>query len=79
MIDASGLHPSTEKLKAVRDAPAPKNITELKAYLGLLSYYSKFLPNMASQLAPLYHLLRKMLDGIGLQVKTQLFKIQNTC
>ena len=59
VIDASGLHPSAAKLEAVRDAPTPQNVTELKAYLGLLSYYSKFLPNMATTLAPLYHLLRK--------------------
>ena len=59
VIDASGLHPSAAKLEAVKDAPTPQNVTELKAYLGLLSYYSKFLPNMATTLAPLYHLLRK--------------------
>ena len=53
VIDASGLHPSTDKLEAVRDAPTPKNTTDLKAYLGLLTYYSKFLPNMATKLAPL--------------------------
>ena len=57
IIDAKGLHPAADKLKAVREAPTPQNVTELKAYLGLLSYYSKFLPNMAITLAPLYQLL----------------------
>ena len=58
VIDAKGLHPAADKLKAVREAPTPQNVTELKAYLGLLSYYSKFLPNMAITLAPFYQLLR---------------------
>ena len=57
IIDAQGLHPAPDKLEAVSKAPTPRNVTELKAYLGLLSYYSKFLPNMATTLAPLYQLL----------------------
>ncbi len=36
-----------------------QNITQLKAYLGLLSYYSRFLPHLPTTLAPLYKLLRK--------------------
>ena len=58
-IDQHGLHPLKEKVQAVQQAPAPKNITELKSYLGLLTYYSKFKPNMAMALAPLYELLQK--------------------
>ena len=58
-IDAQGLHPVPEKIKAVQEAPKPQNITELKSYLGLLSYYSKFLPNLSTVLAPLYKLLRQ--------------------
>ena len=52
-IDKQGLHPTNEKVKAIKEAPAPKNITQLKAYLGLLSYYSRFLPHLPSILAPL--------------------------
>ena len=58
-IDQFGLHPISEKVKAIQKAPAPSNVSELKAYLGLLTYYSKFLPSMATVLAPLYNLLRK--------------------
>ena len=43
-IDAQGLHPMPEKVKAVQEAPKPHNVTELKSYLGLLSYYSNFCP-----------------------------------
>ena len=53
MIDQYRLHPLKEKEKAVKDAPAPRNVSELKSYLGLLTYYSKFLSNMATVLAPL--------------------------
>ena len=49
------IDPLKEKFQ---DVPSPKNVSELKSYLGLLKYYSKFLPNMAEVLAPLYKLLR---------------------
>ena len=41
------------------NALRPQNARELKPFLGLLSYYSKFVPNRTSILAPLYKLLRK--------------------
>ena len=59
IIDADGLHPSEAKVKAIREAPTPTNVTELKSFLGLLNYYHKFLPDVATVLAPLHQLLRK--------------------
>ena len=41
-IDADGLHHLKDKVKAIEAAPTPTNITELKSYLGLLTYYGKF-------------------------------------
>ena len=48
-----------EKTKAIVNAPTPQNVTQLKSFLGLLNYYGKFLPHLASMLAPLYTLLKK--------------------
>ena len=58
-IDADGLHPLPEKVRAIEMAPKPRNTTELKAYLGLLMYYGRFLPNLSTVLSPLYRLLRQ--------------------
>ena len=58
-IDAEGLHPLPDKLQAVKAAPTPRNVSELKSYLGLLTYYGKFLPNLSTRLQPLYQLLTK--------------------
>ena len=58
-IDAEGLHPLPDKVKAIQNTPSPTNVQELKAYLGLLTYYSRFLPNMSTVLSPLYQLLQK--------------------
>ena len=58
-IDAEGIHPTDEKLKAIMQAPAPENVQELRSFLGLINYYGKFIPNAATILAPLNELLRK--------------------
>lgn len=58
-IDAQGIHPTEDKLKAIVEAPAPKNVQELRSFLGLVNYYGKFIQNAATLLAPLNSLLRK--------------------
>ena len=47
-IDAEGLRATKEKLEAILSAPSPKNVQELRSFLGLLNYYGKFIPNLAS-------------------------------
>ena len=42
-VDHEGLKPTEDKVKAIREAPEPRHVTELKAFLGLLNYYSHFL------------------------------------
>ena len=59
LIDAIGLHPLPAKVQAIREVPVPRNVSELKSYLGLLTYYAKFLPKLSTTLAPLYNLLKK--------------------
>ena len=39
--------------------PEPKTVAELKSFLGLISYYSRFVPDRAGILGPLYDLLHK--------------------
>ena len=58
-LNKVGLHPLQEMVMVVKEAPNQRNTSELKSYLGLLTYYSKFLPSMVNTLAPLYRLLRK--------------------
>ena len=41
------------------ESPSPQSVQELKAYLGLLTYYCKFLPEVFTVLAPLYCLLMR--------------------
>ena len=58
-IDEHGIHPTAAKVDAIKQAPAPNNMTQLRSFLGMLNYYCKFLPNLASNLTPLYSLFSK--------------------
>ncbi|XP_050502926.1 uncharacterized protein K02A2.6-like [Diabrotica virgifera virgifera] len=58
-IDKDGIHPTSDKLRAIKEAPEPKDITQLRSYLGLINYYSKFIPMLSGRLKPLYKLLEK--------------------
>lgn len=51
--------PCVDKLDAIYKAPRPDNLTQLRSYLGLLNYYTHFIPNLSSELCPLYELTRK--------------------
>ena len=58
MIDKEGIHPTKEKVQAIVEAPAPTNVTQLRAFLGLLNFYRRFLPQASSMLEPLNRLLQ---------------------
>ena len=57
-ISAEGIQPVREKVRAIQDAPRPQDISQLCAFLGMLNYYGKFLPSLATLLRPLYDLLQ---------------------
>jgi hypothetical protein len=59
VISAEGISPQAEKIKAVAEWPRPKNLTELRGFLGTCNYYRKFIYNMADKSAPLNNLTRK--------------------
>lgn len=61
-INKDGTHTDQSKVKAVMNAPVPTNVSELKAFLGLVNFYGRFLKNLADALHPLYKLLSKNTD-----------------
>ncbi|BHF82498.1 hypothetical protein SprV_0802563600 [Sparganum proliferum] len=56
---AGGRHPDPENIRAIQRRPAPKNVSQLRSFLGLISYYSAFLPSLHDVRAPLNCLLQK--------------------
>ena len=58
LIDKESIHPLPSKVAAIMQAPAPSNLQELCSFLGLLNYYSKFIPNLSTIIHPLNKLLQ---------------------
>ncbi|KAK9679075.1 Reverse transcriptase (RNA-dependent DNA polymerase) [Popillia japonica] len=65
IIDERGVHTAPDKINAIVNCKVPNNITELRAFLGLVNYYSKFIPNVATKLNPLYSLLHLSHLGVN--------------
>ena len=51
--------PQRKKVQAVVDAPQPTNTRQVRSFLGLVSYYPKFLRNLATILHPLNRFLEQ--------------------
>ncbi|GFX57887.1 retrovirus-related Pol polyprotein from transposon 412 [Trichonephila clavipes] len=58
-IDSKGLHKTDEKISAVVNAPVPRNVHEVKSFLGLVNFYGKFCENLATIANPLNNLTKK--------------------
>ena len=59
LFTGSGVTPDREKAKAVEEWPIPQNATEVRQFLGLASYYRRFIQNFADVVAPLHNLTQK--------------------
>ncbi|CAB0013442.1 unnamed protein product [Nesidiocoris tenuis] len=56
-IDSSGLHCQDKHVDAIVKTSVPQNATELRTFLGKVTYYHSFIPNLSTVTAPLRHLL----------------------
>ena len=59
VISADGVRPNDDRVAAHTRMPMPTDIKQLRSLLGGLSYYRKFLPNMAHHIRPVTALLKK--------------------
>ncbi|GBG84126.1 hypothetical protein CBR_g38001 [Chara braunii] len=59
IVTVEGLKPDPRKVAAVREAPAPVTLTQVRAFLGLASYYRHFIRSFAFLAKPLPNLLKK--------------------
>ena len=59
VLSEDGVKPDPQKVEAIIAMPAPANREDLQRFLGVVTYLSKFIPNMSQKSAPLRQLLQK--------------------
>lgn len=54
VITDKGIKPNPEKIIiTITNFPTPKNVSEIKSFLGLVGYYRKFIENFSKITRPL--------------------------
>lgn len=62
IISAAGIKKIPAKVEKILKIENPSNTKEVKSLMGILNFYSKFIPNMATIMSPIYALTRKNVD-----------------
>ena len=58
VIMKDGIIPCENKVKAILNIPTPRNAKDIKSFLGLASYFRRFVPDFSSLSAPLNNLCK---------------------
>ena len=59
IVSKSGIEPDPEKKKKISDLARPKDVKELKSFMGTINYYGRFVSEMHKLRGPLDKLLKK--------------------
>lgn len=59
LVGRQGTKPNPRKVEVIQQWPPPKNLHELRRFLGFASYYRKYVPSFSEIAAPLNALTKK--------------------
>ena len=79
VVSSAGIEVDPSKTTAIRNYPAPTNITELQRFLGMVNQVAKFVRNLASRTEPLRALLRKENEWSWGQAQRKAFQEIKDC
>ncbi|UYV70163.1 K02A2.6-like [Cordylochernes scorpioides] len=54
LVDGEGVHPDPGKVDAMSKFPTPKSLTDVRSFIGMCSYYRRFIKNFAQKAEPLH-------------------------
>ena len=74
VVPAEGISADPQKIEAIRNLPTPKNVTEVRSFLGMVNHVSKFAEHLASKTKPLRELLKKKTTWHWGQPQEQAFR-----
>ena len=73
IVGIDGIKPDPQKVEKLEKLPSPKNITQLRAFIGLASYYRRFIKGFAKKAVPLHELLKKNVEFIWTNKHEEIF------
>jgi len=73
VLSAGGVEADPQKVEAIIVMPTPANREDLQRFLGVVTFLSKFIPNMSQKSAPLRQLLQKDVEWSWGQVEEDTF------
>ena len=59
IIDTNGIRPDPKKVEAIRSLPVPTCVREVRSFIGMSSYYRRFIPNFSEIAEPIIALTKK--------------------
>ena len=60
-------------MKAIKDWPTPKSVSEVRSFHGLASFYGRFIKNFSTIASPLNELVKKNVSSMGKRSRTCFF------
>ena len=77
-MSREGIRTDPDKIKALVQIPAPSNVSQLRSFLGICSYYRKFICNFALHCAPLYSLINHQRSFVWTEIEQDVFDLMKS-
>ena len=74
VVDQSGIQPDPEKVTAIQQVPVPRNVSDIRRFLGMANQMSKFAENLAEKTKPLRELLVKDKEWVWNEPQQEAFE-----
>ncbi|KAG8480574.1 hypothetical protein CXB51_024517 [Gossypium anomalum] len=74
MVSAEGIRMDPQKIETVLDWKQPKNMSEIRSFLGLAGYYCRFIEGFSLIAAPMTKLLRKGVPFVWTDAQQESFE-----
>jgi len=75
IVNKDGIKPDPAKVQAIREMPAPTNISEVRHFMGMVNQLGKFCPQLANKDKPIHELLSNKNDWYWGQPQQQAFQL----
>ena len=65
-FSAEGMKADEKRVQAIKETSTPTTVSELRSFLGLVTYVPRFIKDFATIAAPLRDLTKSLRNGLGL-------------